>query len=55
MRLRRSIATLFTVTALFSGGTATLTACGSDGTGGNEDSVEEDTGNDVEQDDDQEG
>jgi hypothetical protein len=50
MRLRRSIATLFTVTALFSGG-STLTACGSDSSGGNEDSVEEDTGNDVEEDD----
>ena len=53
MRIRRSLATLFTVTALFSGGTATLTACGSDSTGGNEDSVEEDTGEDVEEDDDE--
>jgi hypothetical protein len=41
MRIRRSIATLFTVTALFSGGTATLTACGSDTA---EDTVEEDEG-----------
>ena len=47
MRLRRSLATLFTVTALFSGGTATLTACGSDTA---EDTVENDTGNDVEED-----
>jgi hypothetical protein len=47
MRLRRSLATLFTVAALFSGGTATLTACGSDTA---EDTVEEDTENDVEED-----
>jgi hypothetical protein len=47
MRIRRSIAALFTVTALFSGGTATLTACGSDTA---EDTVEEDTENDVEED-----
>ena len=47
MRLRRSLATLFTVTALFSGGTATLTACGSDTA---EDTVENDTDNDVEED-----
>ncbi|WP_167762220.1 hypothetical protein [Blastococcus sp. CT_GayMR20] len=47
MRIRRSVATLFTVTALFSGGTATLSACGSDTA---EDTVEEDSGNDVEED-----
>lgn len=47
MRIRRSIATLFTITALFSGGMATLTACGSDTA---EDTVENDTDNDVEED-----
>ena len=52
MRLRRSLATLFTVTALFSGGTATLTACGSDTA---EDTVENDTDNDVEEDEGGEG
>ncbi|WP_164704347.1 hypothetical protein [Blastococcus litoris] len=47
MRIRRSIATLVAVTAIFSGGTATLTACGSDTA---EDTVENDTDNDVEED-----
>lgn len=47
MRIRRSIATVFTVAALFSGGAATLTACGSDTA---EDTVENDTGGDVEED-----
>ena len=47
MRIRRSIATLFAVTAIFSGGSATLTACGSDTA---EDTGGKETGNDVEED-----